>query len=298
MKNLSIIIVNYNTEEFLKRCLLSLGKIPESWEVIVVDNASRDAIKYKVSTIKYKTPIIFIENKENLGFAKANNQGIQKAKGQYILLLNPDTEVTNGTIQTILEFMEKEKKAGVATCLVKLPDGKIDDACHRGFPTPWRAFCHFSGLSSLFPNSLLFNGYHLGYQNMEQTHEVDACMGAFMMIRRSAGDEINWLDEDYFWYGEDIDFCYRIKQTGWSVWFIPSISILHHKGISSGIKEHSKYLSTADEATTKKAQEARFDVMKIFYEKHYKDKYPVLVSYIVNTGITLLKNYLFSITRK
>lgn len=283
MKKLSIIIVNYNTQEFLNQCLESLGAIPKDWEVIVVDNGSKDTLKIKSENLK------IIYNKTNTGFAVANNIGIKKSSGEYVLLLNPDTIVSPEAINYVLHYMEKDSLVGIATCKVVLPSGDIDDASHRGFPTPVNALFHFSGIGKLFPKSTFFNGYHLGYQRMDKVHEIDACAGAFMMVRREAGEKINWLDEDYFWYGEDLDFCYRIKQNGYKIMYIPDVSITHYKGVASGIKKHSQSISTANKETSRRAQKARFEVMKIFYDKHYKNKYPKVITLFVTWGIGVLR---------
>lgn len=291
---LSIIIVNYNSAVFLDQCLESLSSpdgIPSDWEVIIVDNASKESIEYQVSRVKEKTKsnILLIENEKNVGFATANNQGIKKSIGEYVLLLNPDTVVSQKTFQHLIDFIEKNEKAGVVTPKVLLANGELDDASHRGFPTPWRAFCYFSGLSSLFPSNLFFNGYHLGYRNMDTAHQIESCVGACMLIRRKVGDQVDWLDEDYFWYGEDLDFCYRVKEKGYEVWYVPEVSITHYKGVTSGIKKHSENVSTADAETRKNAQRARFEAMEIFYRKHYQKKYPSFITFMVNKGINLLK---------
>ena len=183
--------------------------------------------------------------------------------------------------------MDKNKDVAVATPRIDLSDGTLDDACHRGFPTPINALFYFSGIANIFPHNLFFNGYHLGFQNMNKVHEIDSCVGAFMMIRRSVGDKIGWLDQDYFWYGEDIDFCYRVKENGYKVVYLPSTKITHFKGISSGIKNHSKELSTASSETKKLATKARFDVMRLFYKKHYLNKYSKLITDLVFLGINL-----------
>lgn len=286
---LSIIIVNFNTAEFLKNCIDSIYKntgILEP-EIIVVDNASKEELRIANNEFRIK----LIKNKKNVGFAAANNQGIKEARGQYILLLNPDTLITSNVFEKMVEFMENNSNVGVATCRVLLESGKLDDACHRGFPTPWNSLFYFLGISKLFPKSKLFNGYHLGYADLDKTHEIDACAGAFMMINRQAGQQVKWLDGDYFWYGEDLDFCYRMKQSGWKIMFIPEFQILHYKGVSGGIKKHSAHLSTADRETKLFATKARFEVMRIFYEKHYKDKYPSWLTYLVITAINI-KEYL------
>lgn len=288
MIDLSIIIVSYNTRDILKECLESVYKnLPQkiNAEVIVVDNASTDG---SLEMLKKDFPKVhLIENKENFGFSKANNIGVRGSKGRYILFLNSDTVVFKGTIETIVKFLDSNQKAGAATCKVVLPNEKLDDASHRGFPTPWNAFCHFSGLSRIFPKERIFAGYSLGFLDLETVHKIDACAGAFMMVRREAGEQIGWWDEDFFWYGDDLDFCYRLKEKDWIVYFVPTASILHYKGVSGGIKDVSKNLTKADAKTKSLATYARFEAMKIFYTKHYKYKYPAFITWLVMLGITL-----------
>lgn len=284
---LSIVIVNFNTSEFINKCVDSIYKNAGDFipEIIVVDNASIE----ELHLFKKELSIKILRNKKNLGFAAANNQGIKIAKGDFILFLNPDTIIKDDVLEQLVNFMGKNSRVGIATCKILLSDGQLDDACHRGFPTPWNSFCYFSGLSDLFPKSKFLNGYHLGYADLDKTHEIDACAGAFMMIKRQAGEEVKWLDEDYFWYGEDLDFCYRVKQSGWKVMFMPQHLILHYKGVSGGIKKHSAHLSTADRETKLMATKARFEVMRVFYEKHYKDKYPSWISSLVYLAISFKK---------
>lgn len=273
--DLSIIIVNFNTYRVLDSCLKSIyqGQLDyRVFEIIVVDNNSKDD---SVRQIKINFPgVILIENSENEGFATANNRAVKKSSGEYILFLNPDTKINKNTLPTMLNFMKENLQVGVSTCRVNLASGKIDDACHRGFPTPWNALCHFIGLSAIFPTSKFFNGYHLGYNELNKIHEIDSCTGAFMMVRKDVGKKINWFDEDYFWYGEDLDFCYRVKMNKWKVMYVPDVSVVHYKGVSSGIKEHSSDLSLADRKIQLSSTKARFEVMRIFYNKHYHDKYP------------------------
>lgn len=286
---LSIIIINFNTKSVISDCLDSLQQNYEkeikqgSFEVIVVDNASVDGsvsyLKKKYAWVKY------IVNKENVGFSKANNAAITQSKGELILLLNPDTCVPNGVFNEMISYMEKNQSVGVSTCKVILKNGKLDDASHRGFPTPLRALFHFIGLAQLFSHSTFFNGYHLGYQNMDKIHEIDACAGAFLLIRRIVGDRVGWLDEDYFWYGEDLDLCFKVKELGYKVMYVPTVSIIHVKGAASGIKKHSKNLTTIDAITKQKIVKARFDVMRIFYKKHYAHLYPGWMTNLVLLGI-------------
>ena len=287
MFDLSIIIVSYNTKEFLKKCLDSVYKTSKgfSFEIIVSDNNSKDG---SVEMVKKEfKDIILIENKENLGFSKANNLGVKKSSGRYVLFLNSDTVVYPNTLKHIIDFMDKEKQAGAVTCKLEMPNGKIDDASHRGFPTPWNSFTHFSGISKLLGKTKLFGGYNLGYMDLSRVHEIDALAGAFMFVRKEAGEDAGWWDEDYFFYGEDIDFCYVLKQKGWKVFYVPEVSILHYKGVTGGIKKHSKGFSTADKSTKNKATYERFRAMRLFYKKHYEQKYPWVVTRLVYLGISL-----------
>lgn len=286
MIDLSIVIVNYNAKDYLKKCIDSVFESTlKNLEVIVVDNASEDGSLEELKKIEGR--IKLIANEKNVGFSKANNQGIKKSSGRYILFLNPDTSVYPSTLKYMLSFMDKEKSAGAATCKVLLPNGEIDDASHRGFPTPWNALCYFSGLEKLFPSSKLFAGYHMGWENLNKTHQVRACAGAFMLVRKEAGEEAKWWDEDYFFYGEDLDFCIELQKKNWKIFYVPHVSVLHYKGISSGIKNHSKHLSYADLETKRVATTARYDAMKILYRKQYIGKYPKFVTWLVMKGISL-----------
>lgn len=283
---LSIIIVSFNSKNFLTDCISSLQKsIPAGlmYEILILDNASGDG-SFQYLKKEFKN-IEAVESKINIGFAKANNFLIKKSEGEYVLTLNPDTVVKEKTIETLVSYLDNHSDVAVVTPKILLPGGEMDDASHRGFPTPWNAFCHFAGFGKLVPKSRLFNGYHLGYQNLNKIHEIDSGVGACLLIRRSAGEKIGWFDEDYFWYGEDLDFCYRIKENGGKIIYIPSVSILHYKGASSGIKKHSDDMSYVSSDTKLKATNARFDVMKIFYKKHYQNRYPFWIRGLILSAI-------------
>lgn len=288
MLDLSIIVVNYNAREFLKKCVKSIVENVKgvSYEIIVVDNNSSDGSS---DMVKKEFPQVkLIASKINSGFSKANNQGVKiSEKSKYILFLNPDTIVQNQTIGRMIDFMETHKNAGASTCKLVMLNGKMDDAIHRGFPTPWNALCHFSGVEKLFPRSKLFSGYSLGWKNLSSSHEIDVLAGAFMLVRREAGEGVKWWDEDYFFYGEDIDFCYMLKQKGWKIYYVPDVLITHFKGVSGGIKSVSKEITTANEATKKRATKWRFEAMRIFYKKHYQKKYSQIINLLVNAGIAL-----------
>lgn len=288
--DLSIIILNYNTKDLLRDCLKSVQRAKKngfSWQVAVVDNASSDD---SVAMVKKEFPEIkLIASQKNLGFSAGNNLALSWAKGRYLLFLNPDTRVFSQTFSAMLKFMESHPQVGAATCRVELPNGQLDDACHRGFPTPWNALTFFTGLAKIFPQSRLFAGYTLGFLPKNKTHEIDAACGAFFIVRRKAGDEVGWWDEDYFWYGEDIDFCYRLKEKGWQIFFVPQTKIIHYKGAASGLKKQVKKVATATKETRLRSAQFSTKVMRTFYQKHYQDKYPQWVTWLVFRGIDLLE---------
>jgi GT2 family glycosyltransferase len=276
--DISIIIVSYNTKALMHSCLSSIEKT--LWEaltkeIIVVDNGSTDGTVEKVK--KNFPDVTVIENKKNIGFAAGNNQGIKASRGRYILLLNSDTEVYPETLKKMVEFVDAHKKAGASTCKLVLPDGSMDPACHRGFPTPWAAYTYFTGLEKLFPRTRIFGQYHMGYLDITKPHRVDCISGAFFLTKRDVIESIGMLDERFFMYGEDIDWAYRMRHNGWEVWFNPEVRIIHYKkqsGRESGAKE------------SKGVAEMHFlNTMKIFYQKHYEKKYNWLTTRFVYLSI-------------
>lgn len=286
--DVSIIIANYNTANYLDTCLSSVkdsGSPSLSFEIIVIDNASTDG---SIDLVRANHPdVVVVSNDRNVGFSAANNQGLRRARGRLILFLNPDTIVPRQALKTMVHFMDSTPAAGATTCRVELPDGRLDDGAHRGFPSPWNALCYFSGVYKLFPRSRLLTGYTLGWMDTAAVHEIDALVGAFMLVRREAGDQAGWWDEDYFFYGEDLDFCFKLKQAGWKIMYVPDVSITHYKGASAGIKRRSARVTTASRDTKLTAMRARFDAMRIFYRKHYVGVYPRHVTWLVLRGIDI-----------
>ncbi len=231
---LSIIIVNYNVKYFLEHCLHSVSRAVNGHrdvEILVVDNASPDD---SVQMLKERFPnVILVENKRNVGFAKANNMAIRVSRGEYVLLLNPDTVVQQDTFAKCIAFMDAHPEAGGLG--VKMIDGSGNylPESKRGFPSPWVAFCKVFGLTALFPKSKLLAGYYLGHLSKDSNQEVDVLAGAFMMMRRSVLDKIGLLDETFFMYGEDIDLSYRIVQAGFKNYYFSETRIIHYKGEST-----------------------------------------------------------------
>ena len=278
---LTVIIVNYNVRHFLEQCLISVLQAMRKidGEIIVVDNNSADG---SCSMIISNFPEIkLIRNSSNLGFAKANNQAIKIASGEFILLLNPDTVVEEETFHECIGFMDANKDAGAAG--VKMIDGKgkFLPESKRALPTPLTAFYKIFGLNLLFPGSKSFNRYYLGHLSENEIHKIDVLTGAFMFIRKEALDKAGLFDEDYFMYGEDIDLSYRLMKTGYNNYYLPEPSIIHYKGEST---------RRSDFNLTKHFYKS----MLIFVKKHFgKEKITPLIL-IINVAIFLRAGLSFS----
>lgn len=271
---LTVVIVNYNVEHFLEQCLLSVRKASKKIQVetYVVDNISIDG---SVEMVKEKFPeVTLIENKENVGFSKANNQAMRIAKGEYVLLLNPDTVVEEDTFTKVVEFMDAHPEAGGLG--VKMIDGKgvFLPESKRGLPTPSVAFYKIFGLSTLFPKSKKFGKYHLGYLGREDINEIEILSGAFMLMRKKALDEVGFLDEAFFMYGEDIDLSYRILLGGYKNYYYPDTQIIHYKGESTK-KSSVNYVFVF------------YNAMIIFAKKHFSAKNANTFSILIKLAIYL-----------
>jgi len=283
---LGIVIVNYNTREDLGRCLDSIadstGRHP--YRVIVVDNGSSDG---SVDMVREAYPWVeLIPSAYNGGYAYANNIGL-RALGfgctddsivypAYALLLNPDTILPPDTLDTMVDFMDQHPDIGVIGPRLVRRDGSLDRACRRSFPTPEVSLYHLLGLPRLFPDSERFGRYNMTYLDEMVETDVDAVVGAFMMMRGTALHQAGLLDEKFFMYGEDLDLCYRIKANGWRVHYYPAVTVLHVKGAASR--------KNAAQATA-----AFYDAMKIFHDKHYRAHYPAPVNLAVDLGVALLR---------
>ncbi|MEO8581079.1 MAG: glycosyltransferase family 2 protein [Patescibacteria group bacterium] len=289
--DLSIIILNYNTADWLQNVLESVEQFPlqkYSLEVIVVDNDSTDD---SVQMVQKKFPHVkLIQSSENGGFAKGNNQGIKQATGRYIMLLNSDAEFTKETdLDACIEYLDEHPGVAVLSPKLLLPDGSVDLASHRGEPTPWAALTYFAGLEKLIPGSRLFGRYHQTWQNFEQTHLIEACSGAAMIVRKSAIEKVGLLDENFFMYAEDLDWCKRFREANFQIVFFPGCQITHHKYKSGQAKttgsiNPDEFLQVP--GFTKKIKtknQARFhfyETMKQYYSKHYQKSSPLQTWFI------------------
>ncbi|WP_199851587.1 glycosyltransferase family 2 protein [Brumimicrobium mesophilum] len=269
---ISVIIVNYNVEYFLEQCLNSVYDALKNvqGEVFVVDNNSIDG---SVEMVKRQFPQVnLIANKDNPGFSVANNQAIRISKGDYVVLLNPDTVVEEDTFQKCVDFMDKNPDGGGLG--VRMIDGKgvFLPESKRGLPTPAVAFYKIFGLSRIFPKSKTFGQYHLGYLDEFETNEVEILSGAFMLMRKKALDKVGLLDEAFFMYGEDIDLSYRIIKGGYKNYYFPETQIIHYKGESTK-KSSINYVFVF------------YRAMVIFAEKHFSQKNAKLFSFFINLAI-------------
>lgn len=230
---LSIIIVSYNVKDLLKQAIqtLLIAASGLKFEFFVVDNASEDG---SVEMLERDFPHVKVfRNSSNLGFSVANNQAIAVAKGEYLLVINPDTVTPQNTLVKAIEFLDLHVDGG--SLGVRMLDGKGTylPESKRGFPTPWVAFCKLSGLYRLFPKSKVFNGYYMGWVNEFDTQEVEVLPGAFLLLRKKALNKIGAFDEHFFMYGEDIDLSYRLSLAGYKNYYYPEVAITHFKGQST-----------------------------------------------------------------
>lgn len=275
---LSIVILSYNVRDMLLNCLESVYKSRkgETWQLIMVDNHSSDG---SVAAVKARYPEVFVlETGKNLGFAAGNNFAISSVKSDYVLFLNPDTLVLENAIQSCLDFLKSHTDFGAATCKVVLPDDRLDYSCHRGLPTPWNSLCYFLGLAKVFPKSQLFSGYTATYLDIATAHEIECATGAFLLVRKTAGEQIGWWDEDYFWNGDDVEFCYKLKEKNWKIMYLPQEKTVHFKGSSSVSSPQARQL----------AARSSTDAMRIFLRKHYAQS---LLTPFVLLAIGVLEKY-------
>lgn len=269
---LTVVIVNYNVEYFLDQCLASvkkaIGELPV--EVVVVDNNSKDG---SLKMLSEKFPWVrLIENKENVGFSKANNQAIESSSAEYILLLNPDTVVAEDTFKKVLDFMDSNPDAGGLGVRMIDGVGNFLPESKRGLPRPWVAFYKIFGISRIFPRSSRFARYHAGHIKETETSEIDILSGAFMLLKKEALDKVGLLDEDFFMYGEDIDLSYRITEGGYKNYYFPETTIIHYKGESTK-KSSVNYVFVF------------YKAMVIFARKHFSGSNAGLFSALINIGI-------------
>jgi GT2 family glycosyltransferase len=272
MLDLSVIIITYKEREMLRRCLQSVfaSATDYNFEVIVTDSNSEDG---SVEMVRQDFPqALVLDNRVNLGFSKGNNVAIKQARGRHVLLLNADTIVLPYTLDLSIRYMDEHSDVGAMGCKVLLPNGELDKACRRRFPNPINSFFRLFGLKK-------FSNYNIDVP-VDQEMEVDAIMGAYFFVRKSVIDEVGMLDEEFFMYGEDLDWCWRIREAGYKIMYYPTAQITHYKyGASKNIPFRA--IRWAHQA------------MKIFYRKHYAPDYNFVFNCLVYTGINIRMSFVF-----
>lgn len=297
MVTLSVIIPSYNTREMTRECIVHLLKNLSHYsfksEIIVVDDSSTDGSYAMLESLpkhlSFPSHISFtaLKTEDNKGYGAANNVGFTHARGKYTLLLNSDAFLEEVDLSELIDYMDSHVTVGALTVPIYLENGALDWACHRGFPTPWRALTYFSKLEQLSVTlpflRRVFGGYHLLYKPLQKLHDIDTGMGAFYLIKTDVLRVLNGFDEDYFMYGEDIDLSYRLKQLGYRIMYYPNMRVLHKKRVS-GLKSKSH-------ETQKKVRYHFYHSMELFYDKYYQHLYPALITGMVKAVLHYKKQY-------
>lgn len=265
---LSVIIVNWNTSSFLAECLHSLATHPPSTdhEIIVVDNASDD-FDAEVFTSRFPQ-VRFIRNDSNLGYAAGNNQGIRQSRGEYILLLNPDTRVTEGALDSLVAFMDTHPDAAACGAKLVRPNGSVELSV-RSFPYPLAIACEFAGLSRLWPTCRIVGRYRMRWFSYDKEAEVDQPMGSCLILRRRAIEDVGLLDDAFPIFFNEVDWLYRAKMKGWKVYFTPRAVVIHHGGAATRRADRRKMIRESHESLVR------------FYDKHFKDKLPPVLYHLI-----------------
>jgi GT2 family glycosyltransferase len=301
-KKVSILIASTSTCDILRLCLRNLENIRkteyENLEVVVADSTSRDGTP---DMVKSEFPWVKLLVVTNNGLAYCLNQALKAATGDYYLYLGTDAFPKEGTIKGLVEYFEDttNERVGAAAVRLLLRDGRQDMDGHRGIVTPWSSFTHFTKLEKLFPKSRLFDRYFMTYEDLDKKHEIDMCITHFFFVRKETQDQVGEWDEDFVVYGEDLDMCYRIKEAGWKIMYLPHLTAEHWKGVIVGRKETAD-VKTADVVVTLKGtdytkgelrihmRELSTKAMEIFYRKHLMKKYPFFIWWLVMPTIRVM----------
>ena len=284
--DVSLCIVSLNARDYLRECLLSVESSAKevAYEVIVVDNCSHDG---SVDMLQEEFPQVkIIQNRANEGFSKPMNKALKIGAGRYYLLLNPDTILQDGALDKLVAFLDANPEAGIVGPKVLNPDGSLQKPCRRSEARPWDVFMYFSGMAKRFPNNPRFSGYYLGYLDEDQTHEVDGVSGSCMLVRREVIQQIGYLDERFFAYQEDADFCLRARKAGWKVFYYPEAKVVHFGG-KGGSKTRP----------TRSIIAWHYSYFQ-YYKKHFASDYFFLFNWFyyalmaLKLGFALLKNFI------
>jgi len=271
---ISVCIVTYKAKDFLRDCLHSLIENTHlTYEVIVIDNGSNDGVDVMLES---EFPSIqFIQNASNLGYTFPMNQALRQGKGRYLLQLNPDTLILPNALDRLVEFADAHPQIGICGPKVLNRDMTLQKSCRRGEPTPWAIFTYFLGFSKRFPKSKSFGQYQLNYIDEDETHPVAGVSGSCMLIRRELIEQIGYLDERFFAYQEDADFCFRARAAGWQVYYFPGAKIIHYGG--RGGSQVEPYRSII----------AWHRSYFLYYQKHLQKNYFFLLNWLLYLAMFL-----------
>jgi len=284
-RDLTIIILSYNSQFWLKKTLQTLKeyyllKTAFQIKVVVIDNnSSDDSLAMIRQQFRWVELLPMAENK---GYAAGNNVALKSVTSRYAMLLNSDVEFTSSSnLDELITYLDSHQEVGVITPRVEFSDGRLDLACHRGEPTLWASLSYFSGLESALPFWPITASYHQLYKDFETIHEIDACSGAAMLVRTAAMKKVGLLDEQFFMYAEDLDWCRRFREAGYQVHYYPLVKVIHHK--------YKSGLSSSSRQTATKTQAHFYDTMLQYYDKHYATKYPGWVRTVIKHVVNLKK---------
>lgn len=283
MNKISAIYATYNTSDILEKSIENLLTCYENLEITVVDNASKDGTR---EMIRSKFPNVRLIESGNDGIPHAYNLGISASTGDYYLFLGSDAFPNKETINGMVSYFEEHPEIGAATPKLVLRDGSLDKDAHRGITTPWNSLSHFLFLDRIFPKSKIFSQYFMSYEDMNKPHEIGACISHFLLVRKETNDAIGGWDEDFWVFGEDIDYCYRVHESRWKLMYLPQFEALHWKGYGIGIRKETKDIKTNKSKEFKlKMRQAQMNGMRLFFNKHMRNKYPALLVWLVLFGI-------------
>lgn len=299
MKKVSVLIVTINTKNVLKLCLENLRDIYPNLEVIVADNSSTDGT---FGMLTRDFPWVKTIHLENNGLSAGLNACLKEATGDFYLYMGSDAFPNRGTIEKMVDYMERHPDTGGISVKLLTRDGKEDPDAHRGFPSPWVSFTHFSKLEKLFPKSPWFGGYFLSYKDFSREQEIDACITHFLFVKKEAQDKVGlWDDKNFFLYGEDIDFCFRLKEAGYKLMYLPYLSAEHWKGVTVGVRKTSQDVATMAQVFSLKGKDYTLgqfrievikfstDAMEAFFRKHYAKHTFFPIRWVIYAAIRVMK---------
>lgn len=279
MRKLTVITITYKEQAHIKRFLDNILSIKEKMsdlEIILRDHSSNDGTHEILN--QYRDKVRILET-DNVGLSAGFNDTLKLVDSEYVLFIGSDAYPDLETLKGLCDYFDSNPKVSAATTKLVLADGSLDMDAHRAFPTPWNSLTRLTGLYKIKPKSNFFNGYFMPESDLNTPHEIDLCISHFMFCVKSEIDRIGGFDEDYFLYGEDFDFCYRLKESGGIIMYLPQWKTLHLKGGSVGIRKTTRNIDKKPLAHRLRSQKLSAIAMEIFVRKNYMKKYPAILCY-------------------